>query len=84
LHGLILDDLGRLLDVDADCAAEGLRERLHLGEVEGEELRSGHGREGRLRAQLLGDAHGERGLAGAGLACDELQILNNSCISGSF
>jgi hypothetical protein len=53
--------------LDADGAAEGLRERLRLGHLHGENLRGGHHGEGRLLAQRLGHAHGDRRLAGARL-----------------
>mmetsp|Transcript_6849 Transcript_6849/g.19132 ORF Transcript_6849/g.19132 Transcript_6849/m.19132 type:complete len:353 (+) Transcript_6849:536-1594(+) len=70
-HHLALDDFGLLEYPNADGPAEGLRQHLRLGHFQAEHLRSAQGGEGGVLPELLGQPHGDGGLARAGLAGEE-------------
>ncbi|KAG4991272.1 hypothetical protein GLYMA_09G115700v4 [Glycine max] len=75
---LNLDDFGFFLDTDVDGLVESLGEGFGFPHLEGEDFASGdHGERG-FELEGLGHAHGNGGLAGAGLADQE------DCVAGNF
>ncbi|KAG1331770.1 hypothetical protein COCNU_02G017380 [Cocos nucifera] len=58
-------------------ASEQRAKHLHLGHLEGEELKAGDGGEGGLLAKRFGEAHGNDDLIDAELANEEDGMANN-------